>query len=339
MLQALAPAAISSDAAPAVHPAMPWSGQQAPLGEAAPYTVLSAQELYPRICVRDPYFALKDVTVLSRGEVMARVPVQLDPGAEAMPISLAECGRHLAILGSCASAMVAPKDGQHFYLACGARGQWLQPNAQERAQDLLWALAQAEYTGKRTATARTLLSAADGTPLFKLEVDYNVLSAAAFTRLFGDARVEMRRAPRAPDTVQRTPEEWAKLRQNPYSKPLDLRDWQPDGECIRATLGPVTPDLCKGHFAMHPVLPVAIVASGMTRAATELGRRLTGSPEARFVAKDVRLSADSLAYAGQTVVFGAHRRAVDGANHTFYCWASVGERVVAQLDVTFTRVD
>jgi 3-hydroxymyristoyl/3-hydroxydecanoyl-(acyl carrier protein) dehydratase len=310
-----------------------------PLSSLAPHTVLSAAELYPRICVRDPYFALKDVTVVKQGELVARVPVQQDPEAEAGPISIAESGRHLAILGSCASAMLAPKDGQHFYLACGARGQWLIPEPMARSTELLWGMARAEMTGKRTATARTLLSMSDGTPVFSLDVDYNVMSAAAFTRLFGEARVDMRREPRKDDGVQRTPEEWAKLRTNPYSKPLALRDWRPDGEFLTASLGKVTAEMCKGHFAMHPVMPVAIVASGMTRVATTLLRRLEAAPWARCVAKDVRLSADSLAYAGQEVTFGAQRRSQDGADHTFACWAAVGERVVAQLDVTFSRVD
>ena len=310
-----------------------------PLSSLAPHTVLSAAELYPRICVRDPYFVLKDVTVVKQGELVARVPVQQDPDAEAGPISIAESGRHLAILGSCASAMLAPKDGQHFYLACGARGQWLIPEPMARSTDLLWGLAQAEMTGKRTAVARTLLSLQDGTPVFRLEVDYNVLSAAAFTRLFGEARAEMRRETRKDDGVQRTPEEWARLRTNPYSKPLALRDWRPDGEFLTASLGKVTQEMCKGHFAMHPVMPVAIVASGMTRVATTLLRRLEAAPWARCIAKDVRLSADSLAYAGQEVTFGAQRRAHEGNEHTFACWAAVGERVVAQLDVTFSRVD
>ncbi|NMO18221.1 hypothetical protein HPC49_18245 [Pyxidicoccus fallax] len=333
-----APSIVSSSAAPGASWTQPQTEMRS-LNNLPAHTVLTAQELYPRICVRDPYFALKDVTVMGQGEVVARIPVQQDPDAEAGPISLAESGRHLAILGSCASALVTPKDGQHFYLACGARGQWLRKEAMPRSTELLWGLAQAEFTGKRTATARTLLSLEDGTPLFRLEVDYNVLSAAAFTRLFGEARQEMRREPRRDDGIQRTPEEWAKLRTNPYSKPLALRDWRPDGESLNATLGPVTPEMCKGHFALHPVMPVAIVASGMTRVATTLLRRLEGAPWARCLAKDVRLSADSLAFAGQTVVFGAQRRSVDGNDHTFTCQASVGERVVASLDVTFTRVD
>ncbi|QSQ11616.1 hypothetical protein [Myxococcus landrumensis] len=318
----------------------PWTEQpQRDWSNLAPHTVLSAAELYPRICVRDPYFALKDVTVMGQGEVVARIPVQQDPDAEAGIIGIAEAGRHMAILGSCAAALVTPKDGQHFYLACGARGEWLNRGATGRATDLLWGLAQASLTGKRTATARTLLSNSDGTPVFRLEVDYNVLSAAAFTRLFGEARVEMRREPRRDDGVQRSPEEWARLRQNPYSKALALHDWRPDGESLTASLGPVTVDLCKGHFALHPVMPVAVVASGMTRVATTLLRKLEGAPWARVLAKDVRLKADSLAYAGQTVTFGAARRSHEGADHTFTCQASVGERVVAELDVTFERVE
>ncbi|MEV4745797.1 hypothetical protein AB0K21_05420 [Streptosporangium sp. NPDC049248] len=304
-----------------------------------PHTVLTASELYSRICVRDPYFALKDVTVIGQGEVAAGVPVQQDPDMEAGCIGIAEAGRHLAILGSCAAAVVAPREGQHFYLATGARGQWLNPEPQARASELLRGSAQAEHTGERTAKAHTLLSSPDGTPLMRLDVDYDVLPAATFTRLFAKARVDMRREPRLDDGVRRAPEEWAELRQNPYGKPLALRDWHPDGECLSATLGPVTADMCKGHFALHPAMPVAVVAGGMTRVATALLRRLEGAPSARCVTKGVRLVAHSLAYAGQTVRFSAHRRTREGADHDFRCWAEVGERVVAELDITFTRVD
>jgi len=102
---------------------------------------------------------------------------------------------------------VAPKDGQHFYLAGGAHGESLCPKPMARATELLWGLARAEFTGKRTATAQTRLSLEDGTPLFRLEVDYNILSAGAFTRLFGEARMDMRREPRRDEGVQCTPEE------------------------------------------------------------------------------------------------------------------------------------
>jgi hypothetical protein len=41
----------------------------------------------------------------------------------------------------------------------------------------------------------------------------------------------------------------------------------------------------------------------------------------------------------QAVTFGAVRCSHEGAGHTFTCQAVAGECVVAELDVTFTRVD
>ena len=113
------------------------------------------------------------------------------------PVGDRQAGRGLAI-GACASALWC---GRRALLSGERRARSQCLSLLERTADLLWALAQAEYTGKRTCTARTLLSLweEDGTPLFRLEVDYNVLSAAAFTRLFGQAKLEMRAAPRPAD--------------------------------------------------------------------------------------------------------------------------------------------
>jgi 3-hydroxymyristoyl/3-hydroxydecanoyl-(acyl carrier protein) dehydratase len=268
---------------------------------------------------------------------VARVPVQLEPGLEASPISIAEAGRHMAILGSCAASLVTPKDGQHYYLACAARGEWLHDAPLSGTPELLWGAAQARFTSKRGVTARTVLASPEGVPLFALDVDYNVLSSGAFVRLFQEAKVEMRQAPRG-ERPQLSAEEIARLRQNPYSKPLELRDFTRDGDCLKASLQ-VTANMCKGHFAMHPVMPVAVVASGMTRVAGALLGAHVGNPQARYMARKVDLRAESLAYAGQVVEFGAHRRESRGREHTFYCFAAVGERVVAELDITYTCVD
>ncbi len=62
--------------------------------------VLSPADIYERICVRAPYLALQDLEVADPGgEVTARIPMQVEPRPEATPISMAEAGRHLAILG------------------------------------------------------------------------------------------------------------------------------------------------------------------------------------------------------------------------------------------------
>jgi hypothetical protein len=322
--------------------ATPW-GSQAQSGSVEPAVaprVLESSELYARICVRDPYFALREVTQVGQGEVLARVPVEQEPGAEASPINAAEVGRHLAILGSCASSLVNSKEGQHYYLARHAKLERLHEGPLPRFSEPLWGAARAEFTNKRNAKAHTVLASPEGQPLFSLEVEYNVLSAPAFSRLFQGARQEMRREPRAERGPRGgSPADFAAMRQNPYRNSLPLRDFTRDGECLQATLGPVRADQCKGHFALHPVLPVAVVMSGLSGLAGALLRQLLGNASARYLVTHGEVRADNLAYAGETVTFGAHRKDVRGNDHRFYCWAAVGERLVGVMELTLTPVD
>lgn len=330
---------ISALAAPVL--ATLW-GDQVPFNEGvgmSGHPLLPQSELYSRICVRDPYFALREVTMVGPGEVLARVPVEQDPGAEASPINAAEVGRHLAILGSCASALVNPKEGQHYYLARRARLERLHDGPRARLDEPLWGLARAEFVDKRCTRASTVLADPDGLPLYSLEVDYHVLSAAAFLRLFQGARVELRREPRAERAPRgATPADFAAMRSNPHREPPPLKDYVHDGECMKATLA-VTAELCKGHFALHPVLPVAVVMSGLSGLAGSVLRHLVGNEQARYLVTRGEVRADSLAYAGETVTFGAHRQSVQGSEHRFYCWASVGERLIGVMDLTLTSLE
>ncbi|PTL84177.1 hypothetical protein [Vitiosangium sp. GDMCC 1.1324] len=302
------------------------------------YQELSRPELYERICVRDPYFALSEVTVVGDGEVVAKVPVEQETEGEASPINAAEVGRHLAILGSCAASLVNPKEGQHYYLARRARLERLHEGPLPRATGLLRGAAKAEFKERRTATAYTRLSSAGGQPLFALEVDYNVLSAAAFARLFQGSRQEMRREPRAGREGRGAPADFAAMRQNPHRAPPPLQDTVRDGECLKATL-PVTVEMCKGHFALHPVLPVAVVMSGLSGLAGTLLRQLVGNASARYLVTHGEVRAESLANAGESVTFCAHRHGVEGREHRFYCWASVGSRLVGVMELTLTSLE
>lgn len=332
------PVSISALATPAL--ATLW-GDRMPfeVSGARLHEVLSRPDLFARICVRDPYFALSEVTVVGHGEVVAGVPVEQETEGEASPINAAEVGRHLAILGSCAASLVNPKEGQHYYLARRARLERLHEGPLPRATSLLRGVAKAEFKERRTATASTLLTSAEGQPLFSLEVDYNVLSAPAFLRLFQGARQEMRREPRAEREARGGAVDFAAMRQNPHRLPPPLRDMVRDGECLKATLGPVSAELCKGHFAMHPVLPVAVVMSGLSGLAGTLLRDLVGNASARYLVTRGEVRAESLAYAGESVTFGAHLHGVEGRDHRFYCWAAVGERLVGVMELTLTCLE
>lgn len=58
---------------------------------------------------------------LDGGELRVRVPIQADPRREVGTIEAAEAARHLASLGSCAAALLAPNDTTRYYLARNAR--------------------------------------------------------------------------------------------------------------------------------------------------------------------------------------------------------------------------
>jgi 3-hydroxymyristoyl/3-hydroxydecanoyl-(acyl carrier protein) dehydratase len=281
---------------------------------------VTAGDIYQRISVRAPYFALRDLDVADPdGEVTARIPVQLEPNPEATPISVAEAGRHLAILGSCAGALAVPATGQHYYLANAARGRWLPDDPTGRHDGYLLGRARTEFTGRRTATAHTLLSTAAGVPLFALDVDYTVLSVQTFARLFADAH--------------RYGVPAGSSDGNPYRTPPPLVDIHREGDRLVASAA-VGPELCPGHFAGYPMLPVAVAASAMTRLAGHLLARLEDVPGLRWIALRARLRAHSLAYAGDTVTFSARRDAATGSEHVLHCDARVGERLVASIDLT-----
>ena len=297
---------------------------------------LTRAELFERICVRAPFFALREVRRVGMGAVMAQIPVEQQPDGEASPINLAEAGRHLAVLGSCAASLVN-KDGQHYYLARRSTMERLHDGPLPRVRGALVGSAQAVLKERRNTCANMVLATAEGQPLYSMSVDYNVLPATAFQHLFHDARQEMRREPRNVSPWLE-PASLEARRQNPYRMAPPLVGVEREGECLRGSLGPVSLELCKGHFVMHPVLPVTMVVSGMVTLAGSLLRQLVDDPAARFLVSRCEQRTESLAHPGETLLFDAHRQAVRGRDHYFDCWASVAGRVVLMMELTLTTL-
>ncbi|MCX5393388.1 hypothetical protein [Streptomyces sp. NBC_00094] len=287
-------------------------------------------DVHGLICVEPPYFALRDLRREAPGEVTAEIPVEADGGRQATPIGISEIGRHLAIAGLCAAATVNPREGRHFYLARAARGSWHAPATPPGTHpvDGLIGRAGAAFSSPRRVAAGTCLTSRDGTLLATLDVEYDVLAQPVFERVLGD------RVPDAPVTV------------NPYSLPMPLRQVEVRGGHGSAALT-VTPEMCPGHFAGHPVLPVATLSVGMTTLIDHVvaarGRHLRWLPVTWF------LSADKLVHAGETVVFegevtyaaGDPKGALGaaGAVASFRGTARVGSETVAEAGVDLLLVD
>lgn len=283
---------------------------------------VSLPAILARICVRPPYFALSELCVRPDGTLTAGVMPELDPGPEAHPIALAEAGRHLAILGSCAAALRSPDAGRTFYLAVRAEGSWFAPPLTAERAGPLFASATAMFPDRRSARAETALHAADGSPLMSLTVDYKVLPEAAFHRIF---------------RVQSTPAAAERVAgPSPFHAALPLVEWRRAGEHMHARLPSVGPELCAGHFPELPALPVAVVAGGMLQVAQQLLRELVGADPLRCIAGEASLAAQELALAGETIDFTARCTGQRGRVYTFEGAARAGERTIAELKIAYT---
>ncbi len=248
---------------------------------------MAARDLYPLICVRDPYFAFQTFDVQS-DIVTSTVAAEHPMLAETGPIAAAEAGRHLAILGSCAAAMNNPTRARHYYLA---REAYLErTSAPASAQELLTCNAEADFTDKRTAHANCSLFVRDE-KLFTLDVSYSVLSEALFTRFYGKHGSEQRKDVR--DNV--TPFH----RVNPYRSTNRLEILESDDSKLRASLGVITKEMCAGHFPGYPCLPVAALMHCLSNAAGALFQQRTG--ERGYVVQIAEVAARELAFAGTSL--------------------------------------
>lgn len=251
---------------------------------------MAARDLYPLICVRDPYFAFQTFDVQSQ-TVMTSVAPEHPLVDEIGPIAAAEAGRHLAILGSCAAAMENPVRARHYYLA---REAYIERTTSAVPAELalggsnavLSGRAKASFSDKRTAHAQCVLLAQD-TQLFSLDVSYSVLSEALFGRFYEKC---------AADSDNVTP----LVRVNPYRSTIPLQILESDDNRLRASLGVITKELCAGHFPRFPCLPVAALMHCLSRAAGALFVQRSGMQLAYSV-ENAEVSARELAFAGTSL--------------------------------------
>lgn len=219
------------------------------------------QAVLPRICVQPPYFALDDFSVTGSGELTCTAPIQMrpDPGSE---ILMAEAARHSAIAGLCAVASTAPDNDRRYYLARTAvldRIEPPEPVTVERAD----IAARGHPTADRSATATVDMSAG-GRKLFRLTIEYVVLTEEEFDATFGMLR--RRNTGDGP------------IRTNPYTEKLPLRDVQLTADSASARVI-VAPDECVGHFPGYPALPVAHLLTAEFELGAQLAvERLGGRP-------------------------------------------------------------
>lgn len=277
------------------------------------------EDLFKLIDIKKPYFALEDVVSLSLDTVSARIPVQQPLGRELGPISTAEVGRHLAILGVCSCALLNPSKRRHYYLAHQAR--------YERVGDIPYTTPQADYLfgnavctsiDKRSASTATLLTNANNQVIAKLQVFYHVIPDILFERLYKNNHIAN------PDFSM----------ENPYKLKHELYETDVIGNTMTATMGVIPEYYCAGHFPNYPALPVAILIYSLLSLTSEMVAHISGNPDQKVSIKDCSLSAENLAFAGDKVDLVVHH--VSTSNNQYYLTAKAmanNERSVGEIRV------
>lgn len=207
-----------------------------------PYEQIGIDQILRTICTSPPYFALQDLEVVSGKTVKAKIFPELEHSAEVGLISAAEAGRHMAILGSCAASLLRGAEKKEYFLATQAEYNFV--DGPLKFNGPLQAIATALPMGKHNALSKVnLMDIVTRKRIVTLSVTYQVLSKKIFERMFSEHYLDSREVSSV----------------NPYSRSYKIDRYQISGEILTASVGPISPEDCVGHFQNFPALPVAII--------------------------------------------------------------------------------
>lgn len=259
-----------------------------------------SEEIINHIEVREPYFALKNLSFLD-DEFHANISKEHPMENEAGCIAAAEAGRHLAILGSCALAHTNPKKEKHYYIAHKAQLTALSESSESSAN--LRAVSKTESFTNRIGKAQATLYN-NSEAIFDLEVQYHVIKEKVFHKLYKSKAVGQTNS-----------------NINPYENNFELNNINIENNKLNAELGHLSPEHCRGHFDEIPCLPVAVLMHALSRSAGLLLSRMHPSDISYRVLK-ATINAENFAFVGDLVNITVEKIAQEGRDFSFRCVAS-----------------
>jgi len=280
---------------------------------------ISEEELFERIEVCPPYFALSEMRQDSDGTISARVQAAQAAGSEAGPITAAETGRHLAILGSSAAAFANTETGRHFYLAYDAELRRSRTRVEEDYAGQMLLNARSHFVDSSTAVSLTSLRTEDDRTIYTLLVFFLVVPEKDFRALFADYEQEDAPLDGRPD---------------PFSDVIGLHDVSVWDTRLHASLGRIDPYRCAGHFPGLPAMPVAFLMSNIGNAASRLLHHVLGRDTLTYVVREASIRAENLAFAGEKVDIHVEYQRFASGTHWFHCAAIAdGSKPVGQAHI------
>jgi hypothetical protein len=286
-----------------------------------PTTAISEDELFARIEVCPPYFALEDLRRGRDNSMSALVQPRQALGGEAGPIGAAETGRHLAILGSCSAAFANPAEGRHFYLAYDAELRRSRTRVEPDYSEPLVAHGRGHFVDASTALAVNDIRTQDGRTIYTLVVFYLVVPEDDFRLLFA---------------AHARPDAPLAGRPDPFEDVIGLDDVSIWDTRLHGTLGRIDPYRCAGHFPGLPAMPVAFLMSNVVSAAARLLAHVLERDELSYTIREASVRAESLAFTDERVDIHVEYQRFASGTHWLHCAAiAEGTKAVGQTHVKF----
>jgi hypothetical protein len=277
---------------------------------------ITDEEIFERIEVCRPYYALRDLHQADDGTMTARVRPNQALGNEVGPITAAETGRHLAILGSTGAALANPAAGRHFYLAFDAEIRRSRTKVEPDYSGELLVRARSHFVDQSTAVCLADIGTDDHRTIYTFVVFYLVVAEPDFRALFADHAQDDALLDGRPD---------------PYDNVLGLHDVSVWDTRLHASLGTIDPYQCAGHFPGLPAMPVAILMSNIAHAAGELLHHVIGREQLSYTLREASVRAEHLGFAGERVDVHVEYQRYASGTHWFHCAAIAdGTRPIGQ---------
>jgi len=266
------------------------------------------------IMVEEPYNILQDLELLEYGGLKAKVYNEYLNPDEGGPIGGAECGRHLAILGSIVLAMGFHFKKRHYYLAIHA--------ILDRKSDLIYdapflnLYAIPVLAEKSKGKVYGELLGEHNELLYTAEVEYMIMSPAIFTKFYGKNKVE--------EEIENV--------ESPYKNRRNLTNLVFEGDRLKADYGVILPNDCEGHFRHYPALPVALVGNLFGELGFELFKKHFPG-YSKLISPYTTIRAYRLAFAGEFVTFvGRISKHISKDTILVTAEAKVGDEIIASVE-------
>lgn len=266
-----------------------------------------------RICVRPPYFALRDGVREGRF-LHASAVAESPPFLERGPMPAAEVGRHAAIAGLLHAALEQRDDARRYYLARQATCVYA-PNAAPYGAPVSL---RTEVVDLDRRAAHVVVEAhTDAGSLAQVELRYAILTEPAFERLF---RNRGQANPTSP---------------SPFGQLLS-EGYEHHGDVVCQTIDSIPVAACTGHFDGFPAMPVAVLMGQLAFLAGRLFDDDRGAPSPFRVTRG-EIAADDLVWAGESARFVVARNGADADGRRFRCQVDVADRTVATMALWLTE--